>query len=116
MQSRLMQKAWETILPKVSRRGDVEGDLSALLRSFTQRKVCSELDPECGRAALNHALAVAKEMRRYQFSNMGPSIPEAVRKYEHLFFLAKQLRSALPDAPDVLIDLACGTIQSEWMR
>lgn len=111
-----MQKAWETALPMVNRKGEVEDDLSKVQKSFTRRKACAGLDPENCSAALNHALSVAQEMRRYQFSHMGSSIPGPVRKYEHLFTVAKRLRDALPDAPDILLDLACGTIQGEWLR
>ncbi|MFA5205065.1 MAG: hypothetical protein WC708_11745 [Lentisphaeria bacterium] len=116
IESLLLQKAWETALPVVDRRGETKDDLSTIQKTFVRRKSCAGLDTKRCIAALNVALAVAKEMRRYQFSHMGSSTPEVVRKYEHLFTLAKRLRDTLPDAPDILIDLACGTIQGEWMR
>ena len=112
----LMQKAWETALPKVSRKGELEDDLARMQKSFVRRKACAGLDADRCNTALSHAVSVAQETRRYQYSNIGSSIPEPVRKYEHLFNLAKRLRDALPDAPDILIDLACGTIQGEWLR
>jgi len=116
IESILQQKAWETALSVVDRRGETKDDFVTIQKVFARRKNFAELDPERCIAALNAAVSVAKEMRRYQFSHIGVSIPEAVRKYEHLFTLAKRLRDTLPDAPDILIDLACGTIQNEWMR
>lgn len=112
----LIQKAWETARPVVSRKGEFIGDLTKLETSFARRKTCAGFDAERCNAALRHALSVAQEMRRYQYSRMGSIIPDPVRRYEHLYTLAKHLRETLPDAPDILIDLACATIQYEWLR
>ena len=112
----LLQKAWEAALAAVGRKGEVKGDRVKMQKSFVRRKACAGVDSERCIAALNHALCVAQELRRHQFSNMGTRIPSPVKKYEQLFVLAKRLRDALPDAPDLLIDLACRTIQGEWLR
>ncbi len=112
----LMKKTWEVALSVVDKRGKVEGDLSKVKKSFLRRKACSGFDAQHCEESLDHAIAIAQEMRRYQFSSMGSNMPDSITKYKHLSTMAQRLQDALPTAPDVLIDFACGTIQYEWMR